>query len=626
MSRREFIKQDLQEYKPDDGFERRIILYMAPLKALGSEKKQEWDKRYPNHKVLMLTGDTLYNEKVRAKQMAEAATSDIIITTSELLDSVTRKMKSEKYTWLLNVGLLVVDEAHCICMKERGHAIETGIMRFSKINPHARILFLSATMPNVGELGQWLTNLNAKKTEVVFCSWRPVQLQINYIEYNPALSSYGRVDYQSTEKIKIQTVIDTVMAKPDEKFLVFVHAKGTGRQIIYELKKLGEESMFHNADLDPEERREIEDSFKNRKDGLRVMISTSTTAYGLNMPSRNVSICGVHRGLNEVDEMDIIQESGRAGRMGLDEQGFVNLVIPYGSRSHWENVFKNPKDVESVLNDHKVLAFHVLAEMQTNSIRNAKDMLQWYERSLGYLQNQGFTEDDANGLFSDLTKMSMIETLDGGMSYHATSLGKISAWLYIPPYDIHAWHLNFNKLFRNGIELDDYTLSWAIANIPAYFWGYIPKELSTEVSEIQWKIRNRGIEYSGDTGHFVLATYNLLKGEEMKGAIAPLMRSVRFDIERTVQAISMIDKMYSMWNKDDLWKILPDRVKYGIPQELISLVSLKGIGGKKARLLFNAGIHNIEEVANANIKDIAAVLGGRDFAAKVKKNAKELIN
>ena len=59
---------------------------------------------------------------------------------------------------------------------------------------------------------------------------------------------------------------------------------------------------------------------------------------------------------------------------------------------------------------------------------------------------------------------------------------------------------------------------------------------------------------------------------------------------------------------------------------MVQLVKIPKIGGKRAKLLYNAGFHNIEEVANANIKDIAAVLGGRDFAAKIKTNAKQLIN
>ena len=626
MSKREFIKQDIKQSVSDTNhYERKKIVYMSPLKSLSSEKDNDWRKRFPNHKILMLTGDTLYNEKVRAKQMAEAATSDIIITTSELLDSVTRKMKSEKYTWLLNVGLLIVDESH-ILATGRGHAVEAGIMRFSKINPHARILLLSATMPNVGELGEWTTRLNGKKTEIINCNWRPVQLQMNYIEYHPAMYSMGRMDYQSTQKIKIDLAVEAAMSKSTEKYLIFVWDKGTGRRIVQELKQLGENALFHNADLDYEERKDVEDSFRKREGGLRVLVSTSTLAWGCNLPSRNVIITGVHRGIQEVDSMDVIQASGRAGRYGIDDAGFVNLIIPYGTKSHWENIFKNPRDVDSILKDHRILAFHTLAEILNGNIKNAKEMLQWYERSLAFLQNQDFTMDDAEGLISDLEKMHMIESVDGGFSFKCSALGRVSAYLYYSPYDVFAWYMNFNKIFKNGIELDDYTLSWALANRPEYDWQYIPKELSGEVSDIQWKLRNRGIETSGFTGHFVLATYNLLKGEEMKGAVAPLMRTVKFDIGRTVQAISMIDNLYSKWNKEDLWSILPDRVIYGLDETMVGLTALKKIGGKRARALYNAGFHNIEEVANANIKDIAAVLGGRDFAAKVKTNAKELIN
>jgi len=57
----------------------------------------------------------------------------------------------------------------------------------------------------------------------------------------------------------------------------------------------------------------IEDSFKDRVGGVRIIIATSTLAYGLNLPARVVIIAGMHRGLEEVSELDIIQMCGRSG-------------------------------------------------------------------------------------------------------------------------------------------------------------------------------------------------------------------------------------------------------------------------------------------------------------------------
>src|SRR5690606_35276294 len=45
---------------------------------------------------------------------------------------------------------------------------------------------------------------------------------------------------------------------------------------------------FHNSDLRPDERHVVEESF--RSGAIRVVVSTSTIAVGLNLPARNVFI------------------------------------------------------------------------------------------------------------------------------------------------------------------------------------------------------------------------------------------------------------------------------------------------------------------------------------------------
>ena len=124
------------------------IIYTSPLKSLSNEKFEDWKKRFPDKTVVMLKGDTLHSVHERDKQMKACMQADIIICTSELLDSCTRRGINEKTLWLSYVGLVIIDESHCISLESRGHAIESGIMKFTKLNPKARILFLSATMPN----------------------------------------------------------------------------------------------------------------------------------------------------------------------------------------------------------------------------------------------------------------------------------------------------------------------------------------------------------------------------------------------------------------------------------------------------------------------------------------------
>jgi replicative superfamily II helicase len=45
------------------------------------------------------------------------------------------------------------------------------------------------------------------------------------------------------------------------------------------------------------------------------------------MPARRVIIVGIHRGISEVDSLDILQMGGRSGRVGIDDKGDAHVLI-----------------------------------------------------------------------------------------------------------------------------------------------------------------------------------------------------------------------------------------------------------------------------------------------------------
>ena len=609
-----YIKEKNKEGGEGKGM-RNKILYMSPMKALTEEKHREWLKRYPDKKISVLTGD-YYLTKTKQKELSKA---DIILCTSEMVDSRTRKMKSERNYWLHNIGLLIVDEAHLLTTS-RGHAIETGIIRFTSINNKAKILFLSATMPNVNELGKWLTSLNGKDPRIIYSNWRPVELQINYEEYEVTTMRNGWEDYWASQERKRQKAVDIALTKPNEKFLIFCHDKGTGRDIVKRFEKEGENTVFHNADLPLKDRSDIENSFQDQNNGIRVLVSTSTLAMGVNLPARNVIIVGVHRGLTEVDELDIIQCAGRAGRYGIDDAGFVYLIIPETSTTRWQEIFKNPRPVNSVLNNRHILAFHVLAEVENRIINSVGSLLAWYKKSLAGMQNiTPFDKRDAEGLITDLIKMEM---LTGDIQrFSITGLGKVSAWLYFSPYDIYAWFRNLNVIFN--CEMSDEILAWAIADIPSNDLGYIRKDLVPVCNDWKWLLKNRNIHVT-QACPSVVGAYNCLNGINDQ-SFDSFKRTIIYDIDRQVQAFRLIDDIYTKWGKENFWKILPTRIKYGIPNEMVELVKVPGIGGVRARKLWDLGFKTIADVANLRNKKKLLNVVTPSMAKKVQSEARKLL-
>jgi replicative superfamily II helicase len=591
----------------------RRVVYLSPLKALTNEKYEDWQVRFPNESITIMTGDY----QLSAKKRDELVKSRVIVMTSEMMDSRTRKYHSEKNYWMEQVGLVIVDESH-ILTTERGHAVESGIMRFTKLNPTAKVLFLSATMPNVEELGSWLSDLNGKETTVVYSTWRPVELQKEFIEYHLTYNKWGREEYWPSQDRKRQLVVDTVMAKPDEKFLVFVHDKSTGRNLVNRFEDEGIVAHFHSADLNQKERLEIEGKFQDKTNGIKVLVSTSTLAWGRNLPARNVVICGIHRGINKVDELDIIQMAGRAGRYGIDDAGFVYVIIPEGSTGKWEYIFDNPRPVLSVLNKREIVAFHALSEIETKTINSSKEILTWYSRSLAYKQGDLFDIEDAKELATDLENMEMIND-----HFHITGLGRVSAWMYFSPYDVDAWHVNFNTILDHA-DLDDAMICWAIGDVPSNDMGYIPKQLDEDVRQMRYLVTQKGISNPSCAIVSALALYSKIIGDDKcEPYLKPFKRSASFDVARQVQAIALIDTMYADWNQKDLWEILPTRIQYGIPSEMIALVKIKGIGAVKAKKLWGAGIQNPQMVIDAPTK-IMEKLFNPGMAKKIIAAAKEV--
>jgi replicative superfamily II helicase len=247
-------------------------IYLAPLKALAKEKIDDWTSKnsiFSDLKISICTGDYRLTES-RKKELEEA---DIIIMTSEMLNSRCRNLYSENNEFLKNCGTLIVDESHLLTVPSRGDHLEVGLMKYAKIAKDPRIVFLSATMPNVDQIANWLgCSLVRKDTYLIESNYRPCPLEIHYEEYEN--SQY----YELTEDYKVSKAIDVVREYPNDKFLIFVHSKVTGESICSALKERNVECEFHSADLDKNKRHQVEQKFKNGN--LRIIVATSTLAWG----------------------------------------------------------------------------------------------------------------------------------------------------------------------------------------------------------------------------------------------------------------------------------------------------------------------------------------------------------
>lgn len=135
-------------------------IYIVPLKALATEKYKDFVKKYSHiAKISISIGDLDSADSFLHK-------SDLIITTSEKLDSLIR----HKAPWLQEVKVVIADEIHLINDIGRGPTLEILITMLKNLLKNLQIIALSATIGNPKELAKWL---GAKLVED---SWRPVEL------------------------------------------------------------------------------------------------------------------------------------------------------------------------------------------------------------------------------------------------------------------------------------------------------------------------------------------------------------------------------------------------------------------------------------------------------------------
>ena len=152
------------------------IVYQAPTKALCSERCIDWQAKFESLDLhcAELTGDTDIN------QMRHVQAANIIITTPEKWDSITRRWKDHVKLMRL-VKLFLIDEVH-ILKESRGATLEAVVSRMKSTGSGVRFIALSATVPNSEDVAIWLgkdflhPNLPAHR-EVFGEEFRPVRLQ-----------------------------------------------------------------------------------------------------------------------------------------------------------------------------------------------------------------------------------------------------------------------------------------------------------------------------------------------------------------------------------------------------------------------------------------------------------------
>ena len=627
-------------------------LYMPPLRSVANEKFQDWTtKDYSfgayakrgNLNVSICTGD--FN--LTPQRKAEIEKSHIIVMTPEMLDSRSRRHHHEGNTWLNQIGTLVIDELHLIGMAERGHRLESALMRFTRKNPTCRLVGLSATMPNVKQVAEWFTKLNGKHTVVLDSNWRPTKLNVHY---EKTMMNSDR--YDGRLKALTGHASHIVGQHPNDQILIFVHTKRHGQQMLKEMQARGVPSQFHYSDLPTRERNHIENMFKDGT--FRVLVSTSTLAWGVNLPARRGIICGTIRGMNtEVHPYDIAQMCGRMGRMGLDPEGDAHILIPedvYAREQRRIDLSALPK-IQSQIRNRNIpaeqdatLAFHMVSEYHRKQGGKASsDAAQkWFDRTLAAHQGGSMSADEAQSVCDTLYELGIFEkqnTVNGRPRYSVTGMGKVADFMYLSPFDVADYFQNFNQLFQLGEDHweDSAAIAYCLTKIHSY--DLHPPYLPTDKDKIGFQQqayvnalnRLKGFKAGGVN---TLTVYFYLLAQGMRSDIPVeargILANVRTDLDRIFTACELIDRIYAKWGRSKFyWRKISARILYGVTASQSELCCVKNVGAVKSETLSSLGVVSLEEMVDPdNRLKVEAVLKSKaaesiNHAAQLLKSEKK---
>lgn len=425
------------------------ILYLAPLRSLGHELREKYKSISSQ---LGFTYRSLYGGSSMTGTEAILAEADLFITTPETFMSLEGSIDDI----LRQFTLVICDEGQLIESVGRGLDYEMLLSRLRK-QEHIRFLFISAIIPNIGDINTWL---GGNKDEIGESNYRPCK--IRYGVANTEGKSINLQVYENVEKPAIFDFASFVTKDECKGFplktqrniacLIAMKALDAGSVMLYSSFKKGNASCrkygeciaaiiqkdklasprsflntqqcnfldilceftefnfgtdyyetnflregfaVHTGSLPQEMREIVETGYE--EGALRMIICNSTLAEGVNFPIRTLVLGDIRHpsGKGWMEREVLMNVIGRVGRAGRETYGFVIC-----SDKAWWLVKKaakgeNLKEAKGMLND---IAFEIL---------KAERIL---HRQLTDEEINNMLSE--NGLMESIDKMLMLSTDD----------------------------------------------------------------------------------------------------------------------------------------------------------------------------------------------------------------------
>lgn len=589
-------------------------IYICPTRALANELHARWEAEWSDIRVGVFTGD--FGGEVNYPTPFKLA--QVLVMTAERFDVCTRQWR-QHWTWLPEVDLVVVDELHLLADPHRGPRLEAAIVRMRALNPFARVVGLSATLGNAGELASWLDGAcYVSRSRPIQTTWKTV--------------TFSRADEKPR---KLLDALEPVVRSRGLS-LVFVQSKRRAESLANLLRDAGIAAEHHHGGLTRDERRSVEHRFRSKE--LQVLVATATLEVGLNLPVRQVVLYDLQQfdgtDFRPLSVISAWQRAGRAGRPGLDDKAEVVLF-----RARWERDQQYElgrfEPIESRLGEPTHLNEQAIVAVCCGYARSRDELRTLLTRTLA--ARQGLL----GGIDQSISQMCQADFLvehdesAGNRRLRATALGRICARLQVTPESV----LRLRSLFATLTAMTHFDfmlvaccLPDSDASIPVDF-----EELSTLTEHLS---QRRSQLLNGDAPPIAkldVAPKRLLAA--VKSALI-LSRWTQTGDERTTaqqlscyvsevsrlresatRLLTVMQEVLKVACENDPSNALHAKsaaakaarvqlmIAAGVDEDAATLTLVPGIGKTWARRLVGAGLPHIEDLAQADVSDIVT-LGG----------------
>jgi superfamily II RNA helicase len=415
------------EYAIHDALQRgRRVIYTAPIKALSNQKFRDF--RASEHQVGIMTGDVTLNPQ-----------APLLIMTTEIF----RNTIFEDPRRLSDVDFAIFDEIHFMDDPERGSVWEESII-FAPEN--VRFICLSATVSNLDQFGNWIREVRKHPLDVILWDRRPVPLAhklfhtetgvFNLEQLRPAQEkalralrrTHGRRGRHHHEGPNVlhaasRMLLDELVDKRMLPILYFCFSRReceikADRNAHRELLSHGEQERldtlfgevcrlyqlnwstdpelasirrrallgigYHHAGMLPIHKEVVERLFTSGL--LKLLFTTETFALGINMPARTVVFNSLRKftgqGFGYMMTREYLQMAGRAGRQGIDKEGYVYSILDTDDLkvAPLARILKGKVEpIQSKFN----LSYNTLLNLYA---RLGMELIHAYEKSFNYFQ------------------------------------------------------------------------------------------------------------------------------------------------------------------------------------------------------------------------------------------------